>query len=91
MFWIALVAMIGAVLAQHLGLCEAVAAVLMKIAKCYRCVSFWVSLGVLTYFHCDIFIATMLSILMSYLSNYFGLLLVLLQKVYGKLWQRIEK
>jgi hypothetical protein len=33
----------------------------------------------------------MLSVIMAYLSHYWGLILGLLQKVYNRIWQRISK
>lgn len=82
--------MVG-VLIQHLGLSEAIANVIMKIAKCHRCCAFWLTLATLLYFGNEPFISLSLSILMAYLSNYLGLLLMLVNKLYLRLWQKIEK
>ena len=91
MIWIALISMMVGTLIQHLGLSEAIVGVAAKIAKCHRCCSFWLTLAALIYFGYDPFISLTLSILMAYLSNYFGLFLLWMNKLYTKLWQRIEK
>ena len=91
MIWIALTSMIVGTLMQHLGLSEAIARAVSKIAKCHRCCSFWLTLVALIYFGYDPFISLTLSILMAYLSNYFGLFLLWTNKLYTKLWQKVEK
>lgn len=91
MVWIAICAAISAVLMQHLGLCEAIAEVIGKIAKCHVCCCFWGTLVALLYSGCGIIAAMSLSIIMAYLSNYFGIILMLMQKLYDKLWQKINK
>ena len=88
MIWTALITMMTACLAQHLGLPQAIASVMLKVCKCPKCLTFWITLLVLLMFGYDIFIASALSILMSYLSHYFGLLLMLLNNLYDILWQK---
>ena len=39
--------MIAATLAQHLGLAEAIARVVDKVASCPQCFSFWVTMSAL--------------------------------------------
>ena len=89
--WIAICAAMSAVLMQHLGLCEAVAEIVGKIAKCHVCCCFWGTLAALVYSDCGIIAAISLSIVMAYLSNYFCLVLIVMQKLYEKIWQRINK
>lgn len=91
MIWIALMTMIAACMMQHLGLSQAIASVLCKVAKCPKCLTFWTSLFILMLVGCDAFFALVLSILMSYISYFFGLLLMMLNKLYDKLWQRGNK
>lgn len=91
MVWIAICAAISAVLMQHLGLCEAIAEVIGKIARCHVCCCFWLTLAALLYSGCGIIAAISLSIIVAYLSNYFGILLMLMQKIYEKLWEKINK
>ena len=87
---IALTAMIMTTLANHLGLTEAVGDIVRKISKCPKCSSFWVSLSVLWLYGCDLFVAVGLSLFVSYLSFWFGLILIVLQKVYNILWKKIN-
>ena len=87
----ALIAMLVATLAHHLGLSEAVAKVISKILKCPRCLTFWFVLFVLFACGCNILIAIGLSILMAYLSIWIGLPLGMLNDLYERLWQRRRK
>lgn len=90
MTWMALTVMIVAVLAHHLGLPQAIASVVAKIARCPICLTFWATLFVLMLTGSDFIIAVMLSIFMAYLSSYWGLVMVLLQRLYRYLWERIK-
>lgn len=85
----ALIAMVFATTAQHLGLLEAAAEVVSKIASCPKCSSFWISLGVLIYMGCEPFIAMGLSLLVAYLSYWFGLIVIYLNILYNKIWERL--
>lgn len=91
MLWIALIVMMAACLMQHLGLSQAIAAVVSKIAKCPKCLTFWTTALVLLMSGCDALIALVLSLLMSYLSHFFSLVLMVLNKIYDWLWQRGNK
>lgn len=91
MLWIAICAAISAVLMQHLGLCEAIAEVIGKIAKCHVCCCFWLTIVALLYSGCGIIAAVSLSIVMAYLSNFFSIVLVLAQKIYDRLWEKTNK
>lgn len=91
MMLIALIAMMLATLAQHLGLPEAIARVVLKVAKCPKCLSFWIALFVLAILGCNIIVAIGLSLIVAYLSFWFGLLLGYLNRKYDELWQRIQK
>ena len=86
----ALVAMVVASTAQHLGLTEAIAGVIQKIASCSMCCTFWCCLAVLVFEGCDILAASALSLSVAYLSHWFGLLLGWLNNQYETLWQRIN-
>lgn len=88
---IALMAMIIATLAQHLGLSSAIAKVVTKIANCPRCLSFWLTLIVLVLVRCNPIVAIALSLLCAYLSNWFGLILMWLNHKYNALWERLNK
>ncbi len=91
MVWIAVCAAVSAVLMQHLGLCEAIAEVVGKVAKCHVCCCFWLTLAALLYSGCEIIAAVSLSIIMAYLSNFFSIFLMLMQKIYDRLWEKINK
>jgi hypothetical protein len=91
MLWIALIAMMAACLVQHLGLSQAIASVVSRVAKCPKCLAFWTTILVLLILGCNPFVALVLSLLMSYLSHFFGLVLMVLNKIYDRLWQRGNK
>lgn len=86
--WIALSVMIAATLIVNLGLGEAIAKVSGKILQCPLCLSFWGTIAALLYSGADIIVTVVLSILMAYLSNFFGIVLMILNQWYDKLWQR---
>lgn len=88
---VALVAMIVAVLACHLGLSEAIAKVVSKVARCPKCLTFWLVLLVLMVSCDNTIVAITLSLLCAYLSNWLGLLLMWLNKTYNKVWERLNK
>lgn len=91
MIWTALIVMMIACVAQHLGLPQAVAMVLVKVAKCPKCLTFWLTLTVLLIAQCNILIAIMLAVVMAYLSYYWGIVILLLQKLYNRIWERLEE
>lgn len=91
MVWIALSVMVAATLIVNLGLGEAIAEVSGKILRCPVCLSFWASLAALMHSGADIVWAVVLSISVAYLSNFFGILLMILNNWYDKLWTRNEK
>ena len=91
MLVIALIALVSGLLAQHLGLSEAVANRITKVAKCHRCLVFWITLIVLALCHYNLIIAIGLSLLNSYISNWFGLGLIWLNKQYNRVWERLNK
>lgn len=91
MVWIAVCAAVSAVLMQHLGLCETIAEITVKVAKCHVCCCFWLTLSALLYSGCGIIAAVSLSIIMAYLSNFFSVFLMLMQKIYDRLWEKTNK
>lgn len=84
--WIAVLAMLSAVLIVNLGLGDAIAEVSGKILKCPVCLSFWGALAALVYNGTDIVIAVSLSILVAYLSNFVGIALMMLNRLYITLY-----
>ena len=87
---IAIAVMMSATIAVHLALPQAVWSVAGKVCKCHKCLSFWATLVVLLFAKCNIIAAILLSMLMSYMSNWFGLLLLWLNHKYDDLWQRLN-
>lgn len=87
---IALIAMIVAALAQHLGLSEAVARIILKVAKCPKCLTFWSVLAVEIVTQENLLIAIGLSLMCAYLVSWVGLFLEFLYQLYEKLWQRLN-
>lgn len=88
---IAIAVMMSAVIAVHLGLPQAIWSVAGKVCKCHKCLSFWATLGVLIWLRCDIVTAMLLSVAMAYVSNWFGILLVWLNRKHTELWQRLNR
>lgn len=91
MVGLAIATMILAMLAHHLGLSEAVADVTNKILGCGKCLSFWSVLTVLVLSGYGILIAMALAVVMAYLSHWFGLILIGLNKFYDRLWKRTRR
>ena len=91
MIWIALAVMIVAGLAHHLGLPQAIASVVAKVARCSKCLTFWATFIVLLIVGSGLLFAVMLSVLTAYLSHYWGLVMMLLNDLYNKLWERVNK
>lgn len=91
MIWIALMVMIVSGMAHHLGLPQAIASVVARVTRCPKCLTFWATLIVLLIAGSGLFLAVMLSVLMAYLSHYWGLALMVLNDLYDRLWQRINK
>lgn len=81
----------AATLAVHLGLPEAIAEVVSKIAKCEKCCSFWLTIAALLYSGADLIAIVALSILAAYLSHWIGVLLIVMQKLFTRLWQRVNR
>ncbi len=86
----AVAVMVVATIATHLSLPQAVMGVVSKVCKCHKCLSFWATLVVLCWSGSGIVAATLLAMSVSYLSHWFGLLLVWLNRKYNELWERIE-
>ena len=86
----AIVLMMAATLAVHMGLPQEVAKVTAKILGCHKCMSFW-SVLVATAMFEPLWLALLLSLLSAYLSGWFAILLIILNKIYEKLWQRLNK
>lgn len=88
---IAMLLMVVATVAVHLGLPQAIAGVMTKICKCHKCLSFWLTLIALSLIGCPMSIVALLSVLMALLSYWIGLLLTWFNKIYDKLWERLNQ
>ena len=89
--WIAIASTIGMTLAVHLGLTSSIARVASRIARCNMCATFWFTLVILLLCETHPLVAALLSILGSYASNWLLFLLIILQRKYDEIWQRINK
>lgn len=87
----ALFTAVTAAVAHHLGLVEKAAGIAGEIAGCPRCTVFWVTLGVLLIEHTDVVASVAVSMVLAYLTDWFGLLLFDFAKLYEKLWKRQRK
>ena len=88
---IAIAVMMGATIAVHIGLPQAISGVVGKVCKCHKCLTFWSVFVVLLLIGCNIIVAAMLSLIASYMSNWFGLLLVWLNEIYEWIWQKLNE
>ena len=83
-----IVLMVSVNLIHHLGLAQAIEEVVGKILECSQCLTFWSVMAGLIYLGQDIVTATFLAITMAYLSNWFGLILLYLQRKFTTLYER---
>lgn len=90
MVGVALMAALFAILGHHLGLTEKLSELSVEVAKCPKCTTFWVVLAALLLNGCGFVAAIALSIVMAYLSFWAGFVLIGLQKLYDKLWEKIN-
>lgn len=88
---VTLAVLTAATLIQHLGLAEAVAQVLSKVASCPQCLTLWSVLAVLVCMRCSPVGAALLSILAAYCSNWLLLLLLVLQRLFTRLYDYERK
>ena len=78
--WTSLIGMVSVCLIHHLGLAHAISEVVAKVLSCSQCLTFWSVLAALVYLSTDMITAVFFAIVMAYLSNWFGLLLLYLQR-----------
>jgi hypothetical protein len=78
-------------LAVHLGLTEAIAKVVGKVAQCERCATFWGTAFVLWMNFGDVVAVIALSIVAAYLSYWIGIGLIILQHLYNKSWEKLNQ
>ena len=90
MIWLAIAVMMSCTVAHHLGLAKATSKVVTKILNCHQCLTFWTVIILLTLASCNVIISAMLALLMAYVSNWFAILLVWLNDIYNKVWQKLD-
>lgn len=83
-----MILMVSVNLIHHLGLAQAIAEVMNKILGCSQCHTFWSVVAGLTCLGQDIITAVFLAITMAYLSNWFGLILLYLQRKFTTMYER---
>ena len=88
---IAMLLMVIATTAVHLGLAPAVAQVMNKAMRCHKCLSFWLTLVGLWLIGCNMIIAVLLALFSAYLSYWYGVVLVILNKIYEKVWEKVNR
>lgn len=86
---IAIVLMVAATMAVHMGLPQEIAKVITKILGCHKCLSFWLVL-VVTATIGPLWLALLLSLLSAYLSDWFALVLVTFNKINERLWEKLK-
>lgn len=91
MLWTALLTMVCATIAQHLGLAEKIAQIGSQVMACPKCLSFWATLFVLLVNGCNILCAVGLSLFMAYIANWVGFAYYGAEKLYEILWQRTTR
>lgn len=83
-----LIVMVSVCLIHHLGLAHAISGVVDKVLSCGQCLTFWSVLAALVYLSTDLITAVFFAIVMAYLSNWFGLLLLYLQRQFNIFYGR---
>lgn len=83
-----LIVMVSVCLIHHLGLAHAISEVVDKVLSCGQCLTFWSVLAALVYLSTDLITAVFFAITMAYLSNWFGLLLLYLQRQFNRFYGR---
>ena len=91
MLVVASIAFIVGLLAHHLGLAEAIANVISKVLKCAKCLVFWTVQAAVYFYSYDPLYAVGVAMLCSYMSHWVGLILVWLNSIYNKIWQKVNK
>lgn len=88
---IAILLMMTATIGVHMGLPQTIAQIVGRICRCHKCLSFWMTLAALVYIKCDIVMAVLLSFAVAYLSNWFAIILIVLNRLYNRLWEKVNR
>lgn len=84
----AIIAMVVTLTAHHLGFFDAMLSVASKIAKCYKCCTFWVVFGISVYRYRMPLESATIAFAVAYLSHWAMLIFGELNIIYGKIWQK---
>ena len=88
---IAIALMVAATTAVHMGLPQEIAKVITKIMGCHKCLTFWTCLIGITIAGEPLWSALLLSLLAAYASNWFAILLIMINNIYEKVWKKVRK
>lgn len=89
MMWIVAIASMCVILvAHHLGFIGKVYTVIGEIARCPMCSVFWGTAVILLYYGYNTSEVIALSFAMAYLSNWVGIAVELLSRLYEMVWQK---
>ena len=89
MLWIvAITSMCVVLIAHHLGFIGKAYAVAGEIARCSMCSVFWCTALVLWHYGASAFEIIALSFVVAYLSNWVGIAVELLSRLYEMVWQK---
>ena len=89
MLWVvAITSMCVVLIAHHLGFIGKVYAIVGEVARCSMCSVFWVTMCVLWYYGGTLFEVIALSFVVAYLSNWAGIAVETLSRMYEMVWQR---
>ena len=89
MLWVvAITSMCVVLIAHHLGFVGKAYAVVGEIARCSMCSVFWCTAFVLWYYDATVLEIIALSFTVAYLSNWAGIGIELLSRLYEMVWQR---
>ena len=82
---------LGTSLMYHLGFPEAIARLVLKVAQCPKCVTFWTVLLSTLWLGYDLWVSVGLSFLMAYFSLWLSLAYGAITNLYNRLWLKINK
>lgn len=91
MIAVAIIATVVTVLAHHLGFFDTLIEVATKIATCYKCCTFWVTLTIVLIIFRKPLESVAVAFAAAYASHWVMLVLWHFNNVYKELWERQNK
>ena len=88
MIAVAIIATVVTVLAHHLGFFDTLLEVVTKIATCYKCCTFWVTLSLVLAIFQKPLHAVAVAFAAAYASHWVMLVLWQMNDVYTEVWER---